>query len=70
MTSESDNCLSVCTLWLVRWAFRAGTRDFYSALAAQVGLEKNIFSSTYIISILLPPSPSQLAGCRAGSPVS
>jgi hypothetical protein len=40
MTSESDNCHSVCTLWLVRWACRSGTRDFYSALAALVGPEK------------------------------
>ncbi len=46
MTSESDNCHSVCTLWLVRWAFRAGTRDFCSALAAQVGQEKIFFFLT------------------------
>jgi hypothetical protein len=46
MTSESDNCHSVCTLWLVRWACRSGTKDFCSALAAQVGPEKNIFILT------------------------
>jgi hypothetical protein len=30
--------------WLVRWACRAGTRDFCSALAALVGSVQNIFS--------------------------
>jgi hypothetical protein len=30
--------------WLVRWACRAGTRDFYSALAALVGPVQNILS--------------------------
>jgi hypothetical protein len=29
--------------WLVRWANRAGTRDFWSALAPLVGLVQNIF---------------------------
>jgi hypothetical protein len=32
--------------WLVRWAGRAGTRYFCSALAALVGLVQNIFFST------------------------
>jgi hypothetical protein len=30
--------------WLVRWARRAGTRDFYPALAALVSPVQNIFS--------------------------
>jgi hypothetical protein len=33
-------------LWLIRWAFRAGTRDFWSALAARVGPVQNIFFLT------------------------
>jgi hypothetical protein len=32
--------------WLVRWACRAGTRDFCSALAALVGPAQNIFFLT------------------------
>jgi hypothetical protein len=32
--------------WLVRWAYRAGTRDFCSALAALVGPVQNIFFLT------------------------
>ncbi len=31
--------------WLVRWALRAGTRDFCPALAAHVRPVQNIFSS-------------------------
>jgi hypothetical protein len=29
--------------WMVRWAYRAGTRDFWSTLAALVGPVQNIF---------------------------
>jgi hypothetical protein len=32
--------------WLVRWACRAGTRDFCPTLASLVGPVKNIFSLT------------------------
>jgi hypothetical protein len=32
--------------WLVHWACHAGTRDFYSALAALVGPVQNNFSLT------------------------
>jgi hypothetical protein len=32
--------------WLVRWAYRAGTRGFCSALAALVGPVQNIFYLT------------------------
>jgi hypothetical protein len=32
--------------WLVRWAYRTGTRVFCSALAALVGLAQNIFFLT------------------------
>ncbi len=48
--------------WLVRWACRAGTRDFCSALAALVGPVQNIFSPPYTISIPLSPyaSPGKL----------
>jgi hypothetical protein len=46
--------------WLVRWACRAGTRDFYSALAALVGPVQNIFSPPYTIpyTISMPLSQS------------
>jgi hypothetical protein len=33
-------------LWLIRWARRAGTRDFYPDLAAPVGPVQNIFFPT------------------------
>jgi hypothetical protein len=55
--------------WLVRWALRAGTRDFCPALAALVGPVQNIcFSTLYTISINLSPSPSKLdrQSCRIG----
>jgi hypothetical protein len=32
--------------WLVRWAHRAGTRDFYPALAGLVSPVKNIYFVT------------------------
>ncbi len=47
--------------WLVCWARRAGTRDFYPALAALVSPIQNIlFSSPYTISIYVSPSHSDL----------
>ncbi len=47
--------------WLVRWACRAGTRDFCSALAAIAGPDPNIFfSSPYTVSVPLSQSPSKL----------
>jgi hypothetical protein len=51
--------------WLVRWAFRAGTRDFRPALAALVGPVQNIFSQYNC-----PHCPASWEGSRAGSPVS
>ncbi len=45
---------------LVHWALRAGTRDFYPALAALIGPVQNIFASAYTFSIYVPPSPSNL----------
>jgi hypothetical protein len=45
--------------WLVRWARRAGTKDFYPALAAMVSPVKNIFFLTVDhLSIYVFPSPS------------
>jgi hypothetical protein len=57
---------------VVRWARRAGTRDFYPALAALVSPVQNIFFLTVhcCISIYVSSSPSKLAGSRAGPPVS
>jgi hypothetical protein len=58
--SKSTKARKRSFTWSVRWACYAGTRDFCSALAALVGLAQNIFSSPYIISIPLSPSPSKL----------
>ncbi len=56
--------------WLVLWACRAGTRDFYPALAALVSPLQNVFfSSPYSISIYVSTSPSNLDSSRAGPPV-
>jgi hypothetical protein len=55
--------------WLVRWARRAGTRDFYPALAALVGPVQNIFFPHRALQyfIYVSPSHSNLARqtCRA-----
>jgi hypothetical protein len=70
--------------WLVDWACRAGTRDFCSALAAQVGPVQNIFfltvhyftSTKYffphrtLFQFFCPRRPASWAGSRAESPVS
>ena len=41
--------------WLIRWACRAGTRDFCSALAAQVGPVQNIiFLAIYYFDPFVP----------------
>jgi hypothetical protein len=47
---------------LVRFACRAGTRDFCSALAALVGLVQNIFYAPYTISIHRLPNLEKLFG--------
>ncbi len=44
---------------LVRWACRAGTRYFCSALAALVGPVQNVFSSPYINSNSFVPIVQQ-----------
>ncbi len=46
---------------LVRWACRAGTRDFYSALVSLAGTVQNIFSSPYTISIYIAQQAGQAA---------
>jgi hypothetical protein len=52
--------------WLARWARRAGTRDFCSALA---GLVQNIFFLTaHYFTSLSPHRPASWAGRRAGPP--
>jgi len=56
--------------WLGRWACRAGTRDFCSALAALVWAQYKIFFFLTVhcsISIYVSPSPSNLGrqSCRA-----
>ncbi len=58
--------------WLVRWACRAITRDFCSALAALDGPVPNIFflAVHYFNSFAPSPRPASWAGSCAGSPVS
>jgi hypothetical protein len=53
---------------LVHWACRAGTRDFFSALAPLV--DKIFFPYRVHYFNSLSQSPSKLAGSRAESPVS
>jgi hypothetical protein len=53
-----------------RWACRAGTRDFCSALAALVGEVQISFSSLDTISILCPHRPASWAASSASSHVS
>jgi hypothetical protein len=51
--------------------FRAGTRDFCSALAASVGPVQNIlFLTRTLFQFLCLHRPARWAGSRAGSPVS
>ncbi len=56
--------------WLVRWASRAGPRDFYPASAALVSLVQNIFFLAAHFFSLCPQRPATRAGSRDGSPVS
>jgi hypothetical protein len=46
--------------WFIRWARRAGTRDFYPAYAAQVSPVENIFPHRTLFQFMCPPSPSNL----------
>jgi hypothetical protein len=55
--------------WSVRWARRAGTRDFYPALAPLVSLVQNIFFLIHCFNVYVPSNPSLWAGSRAGPPV-
>jgi hypothetical protein len=60
--------------WLVRlarWAPRAGTRDFYPALAALVSPAQNIiFLAVYYFNLCVPHHPATWAGSRSVLPVS
>jgi hypothetical protein len=58
--------------WLVRWTRRAGTRDFYPALAALVSVVQNIIFLTIhtLFHLISPHHSATWAGSRAGSPVS
>jgi hypothetical protein len=51
--------------WLVRWAFRAGTRDFWSALAAIVGSVQNIVQvlSALPCTVYVCTAHAYTAGC-------
>jgi hypothetical protein len=56
--------------WLVRWAHRVGTRDFYPALAALVSpVHKYSFSHRTIFQFMCPHRPATWAGSRAGPPI-
>jgi hypothetical protein len=57
--------------WLVRWACRAGTIDFYHALAALVGPVHYFFHNIYYLNSFVPiAQQAGQAGSRAGSSVS
>ncbi len=59
--------------WLVRWACRSSTRDFFTALATIVGPVQNIFFITIrntLFQFFCPHRPASRAGSRAGSSVS
>ncbi len=51
--------------WWVRWARRAGKRDFYPALAVQVSPVQNIFSSQYttVFQLMCPHRLATWAAC-------
>jgi hypothetical protein len=51
--------------WWVRWACRAGTRDFYSASAALVGTVQNIFFLTVHYLNAFVPTTLKLHGQAA-----
>ncbi len=55
--------------WLVRWVRRAGTRDFYPALATLWSAQDKIFFLTvHYFYLYVPIAP--WTGSRAGPPVS
>jgi hypothetical protein len=57
--------------WLVRWAHRAGTRDFYPALAAPVSPVQNIiFPQRTLFQFICLNGPATWAGSHAEPPVS
>jgi hypothetical protein len=55
-----------------RWARRAGTRDFYPAMAVLVSLEQNIFFlAAHFFHFMCPHRPATWGVVsRAGSPIS
>ncbi len=64
--------LKVFLSWLVRWAWRASTRDFWSALAAIVGPVQNTFPHIHNFNFNFFVLITQQAGQAnlAGTPVS
>ncbi len=63
--------MKVILPWLVRWACRAGTRNFCPALAALVGPVQHIFFlAIHYFNPFVSIAPASWAGSRAGSPVS
>jgi hypothetical protein len=57
--------------WLVRWAYRAGTIDFCSALDALAGPIQNFFLLfRTLFHFICPHRLASWAGSRAGLPVS
>ncbi len=60
VNGESKSTMKGVLPWLVRWAYRAGIRNFCSALPFLVGPVQNIFFLTVHSTIPLSPSPSNL----------
>jgi hypothetical protein len=56
--------------WLVPWARRAGTRDFYPDFAALVSPVQNIFPNHALFQFMCPHHKQPSQDSRAGPPVS
>jgi hypothetical protein len=62
--------LKLCTVRLFLWAFGAGIRNFYPALAALVSQVQNIFFPPHtLFPFMCPHRPASWSGRRAWSPV-
>ncbi len=55
---------------MISWARRAGTRDYYSALAALVSQYEFFFRHRALFQFMCPHRPATWAASRAGPPVS
>ncbi len=54
--------------WLIRWSYRAGTRDFLSCLGCFSWPSTIFFHHCTLFHFVCPHRPASWAGSRAGSP--